>query len=444
MNQPSLDSPPSVRDIALSHGIAAAAREMSRDIDGDRRLPDELVALLGDSGLLRAGAPAEVGGLELAPGVALRCAEELARGDASTGLVRVDRDHQQPAGRLPAGREPRRAVRRRARRRRRRLGAARHRRGRWMAASSCPAAGPFCSGITHADVLFAGCMVDGPARAVGGRAAQGRARGPRHLAHAGPARDRQPRRGRRRGLRPRRPRVLAVRRPGRRPPAVPLPGLRVLRAVDRRGRAGQCARRHRRARRAGRRQERAGLDPHAGRAPRHPGGRRRRAEASLRAARALYYDAIDDGLAGEPGRRAGVGRDAQPAAAGGDSRGPDLGRRRARRCTTSPAAPRSTTTRRCSAASATRTPPPRTSRSTRPRANCPAASCSGSPPTPRCCERAHRSRAAVLARPARRGGAGRRAGGRRAGLDTLWIGEMATYDAFALATAVGTAHPACG
>jgi alkylation response protein AidB-like acyl-CoA dehydrogenase len=31
------------------------------------------------------GAPAEAGGLELPPGLALRCAEEVARGDASAG-----------------------------------------------------------------------------------------------------------------------------------------------------------------------------------------------------------------------------------------------------------------------------------------------------------------------------------------------------------------------
>ena len=58
---------------------------MSSEIDDDRRLPEELVALLGESGLLRAGAPVEVGGLELAPGVALRSAEAVARGNASAG-----------------------------------------------------------------------------------------------------------------------------------------------------------------------------------------------------------------------------------------------------------------------------------------------------------------------------------------------------------------------
>ena len=79
---------------ATSRRIADAASKMWGEIDSARRLPDELVEMLRDSGLLRAGAPAEVGGLELPPQVGLRAAEELARGDASTGLVRVDRDHQ--------------------------------------------------------------------------------------------------------------------------------------------------------------------------------------------------------------------------------------------------------------------------------------------------------------------------------------------------------------
>jgi hypothetical protein len=58
---------------------------MSTQIDDDRLLPEELVAFLDESGLLRAGAPAEVRGLELPPGVALRCAEAVARGNASAG-----------------------------------------------------------------------------------------------------------------------------------------------------------------------------------------------------------------------------------------------------------------------------------------------------------------------------------------------------------------------
>ena len=61
--------------------IADLARSVADRIDADRRLPAELVSALRDSGLLRAGAPVEVGGLELPAGTALRCAEEVARGD---------------------------------------------------------------------------------------------------------------------------------------------------------------------------------------------------------------------------------------------------------------------------------------------------------------------------------------------------------------------------
>jgi indole-3-acetate monooxygenase len=139
--------------------IADAASKMWGEIDSARRLPGELVELLRDSGLLRAGAPAEVGGLELPPQVGLRAAEELARGDASTGwcvaigitstllvayLPPSSRDQLFGDGRgLAAG-----------------VWAPRGKgqsvdggvvvSGRWA----------FCSGICHADVLFAGCMVD--------------------------------------------------------------------------------------------------------------------------------------------------------------------------------------------------------------------------------------------------------------------------------------------
>src|SRR4051794_6794477 len=88
MNQPDLTTAPprSANETeTVARQIGAAAREMSSEIDNDRRLPDELVALLRDSGLLRAGAPAEVRGLELPPAVALRCAEAVAFGNASAG-----------------------------------------------------------------------------------------------------------------------------------------------------------------------------------------------------------------------------------------------------------------------------------------------------------------------------------------------------------------------
>jgi alkylation response protein AidB-like acyl-CoA dehydrogenase len=139
--------------------IAELARGMADHIDSARRLPPELVEALRDSGLLRAGAPVEVGALELPASTALRCAEEVARGDASAGwcvsigitstllvayLPPQSRDELFGDGRgLAAGvwapqgkatRVPGGVVVS----------------GRWA----------FCSGITHADVLFAGCMLD--------------------------------------------------------------------------------------------------------------------------------------------------------------------------------------------------------------------------------------------------------------------------------------------
>jgi alkylation response protein AidB-like acyl-CoA dehydrogenase len=139
--------------------IADLARGMADQIEADRRLPAELVSALRDSGLLRAGAPVEVGALELAPGTALRCAEEVARGDASAGwcvsiaitssllvayLPPVSRDELFGAGRSVAA-------------------------GVWAPQGKArPVPGgvvvsgrwAFCSGITHADVMFAGCVLD--------------------------------------------------------------------------------------------------------------------------------------------------------------------------------------------------------------------------------------------------------------------------------------------
>ena len=162
MNQPHLQTAPlsSANEIeAAADQIAAIAREMSGEIDDDRRLPSELVALLGESGLLRAGAPAEVRGLELPPGVALRCAEAVARGNASAGwcvsiaitssllvayLPASSRDELFGDGRgIAAGVWAPRGQGRT-------VDGGIVVSGRW----------PFCSGITHADMMFAGCLVD--------------------------------------------------------------------------------------------------------------------------------------------------------------------------------------------------------------------------------------------------------------------------------------------
>jgi alkylation response protein AidB-like acyl-CoA dehydrogenase len=139
--------------------LADLARGMADQIDSGRRLPAELVGALRDSGLLRAGAPVEVDALELPAGTALRCAEEVARGDASAGwcvsiaitssllvayLPPVSRDELFGDGRgvaagvwAPHGKA-------------RRVPGGVVVSGRWA----------FCSAITHADVLFAGCVLE--------------------------------------------------------------------------------------------------------------------------------------------------------------------------------------------------------------------------------------------------------------------------------------------
>jgi alkylation response protein AidB-like acyl-CoA dehydrogenase len=145
--------------LSQAREIAELARGMADDIDSARRLPPELVEALRDSGLLRAGAPVEVDALELPAGTALRCAEEVARGDASAGwcvsigitstllvayLPPASRDELFGNGRglaagvwAPQGKA-------------RRVPGGVVVSGRWA----------FCSGITHADVLFAGCVLE--------------------------------------------------------------------------------------------------------------------------------------------------------------------------------------------------------------------------------------------------------------------------------------------
>jgi alkylation response protein AidB-like acyl-CoA dehydrogenase len=162
MKQPDLTTAPlgSANEMeTVARRIAVVAGEMSSVIDGDRRLPEELVSQLGDSGLLRAGAPVEVQGLELPPGVALRCAEAVARGNASAGwCVSIAITSSLLVAYLPASSRD-----------------ALFGKGRGVAAGVWAPRGTgrsvdggvvvsgrwqFCSGITHADVMFAGCLVD--------------------------------------------------------------------------------------------------------------------------------------------------------------------------------------------------------------------------------------------------------------------------------------------
>lgn len=144
---------------ALAGEIADLARALAPVSESGRHLADELIASLRASGLMMAGAPREAGGLELAPGVALRCAEEIARGDASAGwCVSIAATSSLLAAYLPEdvraemfpGPEAIAAGIFAPRGRARVLGSDVRVDGRWA----------YCSGITHAGALFAGCFVE--------------------------------------------------------------------------------------------------------------------------------------------------------------------------------------------------------------------------------------------------------------------------------------------
>src|SRR6059058_5713669 len=170
MNETQLQSVPRRGDEieTVAQDIASLARELSAETEGRRELPAELVGRLRDSGLLRSGAPLEVEGLELAPGAALRCAEEVARGDASAGwCVSIAITSSLLAAYLPqsgrdelfGGGEGVAAGVWAPRGKARPVDGGVEVSGRWA----------FCSGIAHSDLLFAGCLVDSGARPAGER-----------------------------------------------------------------------------------------------------------------------------------------------------------------------------------------------------------------------------------------------------------------------------------
>jgi alkylation response protein AidB-like acyl-CoA dehydrogenase len=143
----------------VAREISALGRKLAPETEHGRRLPDELVSRLRASGLMLAGAPREVGGLELSPGQALWCAEEIARGDASAGwCVSIAVTSSLVTGYLPAESraelfdDPHRIAA-----------------GVWAPRGKArPADGgvvvsgrwAYCSGITHSEVFFAGCIIE--------------------------------------------------------------------------------------------------------------------------------------------------------------------------------------------------------------------------------------------------------------------------------------------
>jgi alkylation response protein AidB-like acyl-CoA dehydrogenase len=144
----------------VARELSALARELAEETERGRQLADDLVARLRASGLMLAGAPREVGGLELPPRSALRCAEEIARGDASAGwCVSIAETssllaaYLSPESCADVFDDPSRIAA-----------------GVWAPrGKGRPADGgivvsgrwAYCSGISHAEVFFAGCFVEG-------------------------------------------------------------------------------------------------------------------------------------------------------------------------------------------------------------------------------------------------------------------------------------------
>lgn len=138
---------------------SALARELAATIESERRLPDELLRSLRAAGLMRAGAPATLGAAQAPPAVTLRCAETVARGDASAGwCVSIAATSSLLSAYLPVD------------------GAAEIfgdadavAAGVWAPrGTASPVDGgvrvsgrwPYCSGIMHSDYLFAGCVLE--------------------------------------------------------------------------------------------------------------------------------------------------------------------------------------------------------------------------------------------------------------------------------------------
>ena len=170
MNDPQLQAaPPGQQELERrAREIFDLARELAPETEGQRCLADDLVAALRASGLMMAGAPREVGGLELAPGLALRCADEVARGDASAGwCVSIAATSSLLAAYLPG--ESRTELFDDPRGIAAGVWAPRGKgqtvdggvvvTGRWA----------YCSGIRHAGVFFAGCIVDAAADPAGAK-----------------------------------------------------------------------------------------------------------------------------------------------------------------------------------------------------------------------------------------------------------------------------------
>jgi indole-3-acetate monooxygenase len=134
------------------------ARSLAEVTEERRSLPPELVEALREAGLLRPAVSTELGGRQPSPGVILRCAETVARGDASAGwCVSINATSSLLSAYLPEKGaaevfgDPRSVAA-----------------GVWAPRGSARRVDggvvvsgqwPFCSAISHSDWLFAGCVL---------------------------------------------------------------------------------------------------------------------------------------------------------------------------------------------------------------------------------------------------------------------------------------------
>ena len=142
---------------------SALAREVAASTERERSLPPALVDALRATGLMRAGAPSALGALEASPATTLSGAERIACGDASAGwCVSIAATSSLLAAYLPeegAGEifaDPRTVAA-----------------GVWAPRGKAAVVDgglrvsgrwSFCSGISHAEWLFAGCVLDDPSQ----------------------------------------------------------------------------------------------------------------------------------------------------------------------------------------------------------------------------------------------------------------------------------------
>jgi alkylation response protein AidB-like acyl-CoA dehydrogenase len=138
---------------------SALARRLAATTERERALPEELVDELRATGLMRAGAPAALGAAEAPPARTLCGAERIARGDASAGwCVSIAATSSLLSAYLPEHGasevfgEPRALAA-----------------GVWAPSGRATVVDgglrvtgrwSFCSGISHSEWLFAGCMLD--------------------------------------------------------------------------------------------------------------------------------------------------------------------------------------------------------------------------------------------------------------------------------------------